>query len=267
MKKIILALIVFVLCVCLGACSEALCSHQWNEATCDTPRTCSLCGAISGDASGHDWEQATCLTPKTCSLCGAISGDALGHDWEQATCLTPKTCSACGETLGEALGHTTTTAICNRCGKNLCSWELSEFVDEFDRPTGEKYLVTVADGTFSNSATTNSELIAAVQVTSEDIAIFLFEYGRGNAVKCSYGTDKYSITVLDQNGKKHYFDGGMYEGTNRIYLYSSDKTEFLNLLKKGGEISIYLVNDKYTLSEYLFSIDATGFSSLYSQLR
>lgn len=29
----------------------------------------------------HKWIDATCTTPKTCSVCGATSGDPLGHDW------------------------------------------------------------------------------------------------------------------------------------------------------------------------------------------
>ena len=54
---------------------------------------------------GHDWTDATCTAPKTCSVCGETEGEALGHDWTDATCTTPKTCSVCGETEGEALGH------------------------------------------------------------------------------------------------------------------------------------------------------------------
>lgn len=30
-------------------------------------------------AGGHDWNDATCTTPKTCTVCGATEGEALGH--------------------------------------------------------------------------------------------------------------------------------------------------------------------------------------------
>jgi len=119
--------------------------HDWADATCTAPKTCSVCGATEGEALGHDmvtdaavaptctetgltegshcsrcdhkvaqesvpatghtWIDADCDTPKTCSSCGATEGEALGHDWADATCTAPKTCKTCGATEGEALGH------------------------------------------------------------------------------------------------------------------------------------------------------------------
>lgn len=61
---------------------------------------------LTGCGCEHEWVEATCTEPKTCSLCGETEGEALGHSWEEATCTEPKTCSLCGETEGEALGHT-----------------------------------------------------------------------------------------------------------------------------------------------------------------
>ena len=60
-----------------------------NEATCTEAGsivvTCNKCGeTISSEeipATGHDWEDATCEEPKTCSVCAATEGEALGHDW------------------------------------------------------------------------------------------------------------------------------------------------------------------------------------------
>ncbi len=55
--------------------------------------------------NGHDWQDATCTVPRTCSICGETDGEALGHDWIEATCTEPKICSRCKETDGEPLGH------------------------------------------------------------------------------------------------------------------------------------------------------------------
>ena len=155
----------------------------------------------------------------------------------------------------------------NTSTTNNTTWEIGEFVDEFNKPTGEKYLsTTVTTGSFSNSATTNSKLTAIVQVTSDSVAIMLWEYS-SQLVKGTFDTNEYSITVLDSSGTKHYFDGVMYKGNTRIYLSNSDEAAFLSLLKKSGTISIYLKNSKYTVSTYLFDVETAGFSTLYSQLK
>ena len=90
----------------------ATCSHNWKDATCTTPKTCTKCGATEGKASGHNWKDATCTAPKTCSKCNATEGNAGGHSWKDATCTAPKTCSKCGATEGNAGGHSWKDATC-----------------------------------------------------------------------------------------------------------------------------------------------------------
>lgn len=121
------------------------CAHNWVDADCDTPKTCSLCGATEGEALGHDWyeewrygisgnganatdghwhecsrcgdkkdvavhdpnvEAATCETAKICKDCGVtLEEKQQEHDWNPATCTAPKTCRICGDTEGTAAGH------------------------------------------------------------------------------------------------------------------------------------------------------------------
>lgn len=45
------------------------CSHAWNDATCDTPKTCSKCGETSGSALGHT------TTTGICSRCNQNFGE------------------------------------------------------------------------------------------------------------------------------------------------------------------------------------------------
>ena len=71
------------------------------------------------------------------------------HTWISATCTTPKTCSKCKETIGVATGHTTNSGTCSRCGENLSAWEVGEYTDEFNQPTGKKYMIV------DNCTTTN----------------------------------------------------------------------------------------------------------------
>ena len=67
------------------------CEHNWTDATCTTPKTCSVCGAIEGEALGHSWVDATYEAPKTCSVCGATEGEPL---------VKPSTCECGGKAKG-----------------------------------------------------------------------------------------------------------------------------------------------------------------------
>jgi len=133
--------------------------HNWVDATCTAPKTCTVCGATEGEALGHDynavvtvptctaagyttytcacgdtyvgdtvaapghnWVDATCTAPKTCSKCGATEGEALGHDWIPATCLRQETCGTCGETRGELAEHTYDNACDTTCNVEECGY-------------------------------------------------------------------------------------------------------------------------------------------------
>lgn len=121
MKKYSLILLSFLLGgILLAGCS---CQHQWTDATCTEPKTCSKCALTEGEALGHSWKDADCVTPKTCSRCAVTEGSPLDHRWEAATCTRPKTCRVCSATEGQPLEHTwvgeTTlfsAPLCSVCG-------------------------------------------------------------------------------------------------------------------------------------------------------
>lgn len=101
MKRILCALLAVCCMLALTACG---CRHKtWNEATCETPKTCAECGEVEGEALGHSWQDATCEAPKTCANCGLTEGEALGHNWQDATTEAPMTCSNCAATEGERI--------------------------------------------------------------------------------------------------------------------------------------------------------------------
>ena len=81
------------------ACGIQIADEEWQS-----------WGTINGwKATGHKWVDATCTTPKTCTVCGETEGEMLAHTEEiipgkAATCteagLTEgKKCSVCGEIL------------------------------------------------------------------------------------------------------------------------------------------------------------------------
>ena len=119
-KRLSLIVLVLLLALALTACG---CKHEtWNDANCESPKTCAACGETEGAPLGHSWQAATCETAKTCEICGETEGEAPGHAWVDADCENPKTCSGCGLTEGEALGHAWVDATteepktCSTCG-------------------------------------------------------------------------------------------------------------------------------------------------------
>ena len=148
MKKLTLILLSIVMIVALAACGDKKCdhaydnacdvtcnecgeertiTHDWNDATCLTPKTCKVCGATDGEALGHDWTSPDvdlCKVQSTCSRCGATDGENVEHDWMAADCESARSCSVCGATDGEKLGHTPneddgnclTAITCSVCG-------------------------------------------------------------------------------------------------------------------------------------------------------
>lgn len=138
---VIISLIVFILvsCACSHDWQDATCyapktcskcnesegeklSHVWTDATCTTAVTCSICGEVAGNALGHKWQDATCTAAKNCLVCGIIEGEVKEHDWQDATCAVAKTCKVCGTIEGNPKGHSWINATysspktCSACG-------------------------------------------------------------------------------------------------------------------------------------------------------
>lgn len=103
MKKLNVLLLALVLVFALAGCG---CEHEWAEADCVNPMTCTLCDKTEGQPLGHVWMAATCEEPKTCEVCAATDGDPKGHSMVDASCEEAKHCENCDLTEGEALGHT-----------------------------------------------------------------------------------------------------------------------------------------------------------------
>ncbi|MBQ2999542.1 MAG: hypothetical protein IJD64_03685 [Clostridia bacterium] len=136
MKKLLSLLLIFVFLFGAVACraddpsAEATpddsevpaCEHEWIDATCTTPKTCSVCNETEGEPNGHDWLDATCTEPKTCKTCGETQCEALGHDWDTDACgasasCQRKNCEATIDEIPHAWVNATLTApkTCSKC--------------------------------------------------------------------------------------------------------------------------------------------------------
>ncbi len=110
--------------------------HQWTDATCTTPKTCSLCGKTEGKLAEHalvtdpsvdpTCTEAGKTTGEHCSVCGEVVKqqteiNASGHSWQAATCIKAAYCTICGTESGAKLDHDFADAtcqspkICKRC--------------------------------------------------------------------------------------------------------------------------------------------------------
>lgn len=103
-KRIISLFSVFCLLIVSSGCK---CKHEFTQADCTTPKTCTKCGETEGEPLGHKWKDADCTNPKTCSVCGATEGKPLGHkpgSWEKTDealigGTEQRKCTVCGETV------------------------------------------------------------------------------------------------------------------------------------------------------------------------
>lgn len=104
MKKRFILILAFAIAVLLCGCCL---SHEWVEASCTAPKTCSKCGETEGEPVEHQWQEATCTAPSTCARCGETQGNKLPHkfgkeelqnpNYVDATATFVKTCEQCGE--------------------------------------------------------------------------------------------------------------------------------------------------------------------------
>lgn len=295
MKKNVIVIGIIMLCILLlSACT---CEHNWLNATCELPKTCSECGETEGEAIGHNWNSATCKAPKTCSECSATEGSAIGHDWNRATCTSPKNCSVCGKTVGGKISHTfskeipTTQYLCSTatvespakyyyacvycekkgtntytyggCAQSL--WVHGLYVDNFGDKTDEWYICPRNEikGTFCNTATTDSSLLVEfLYDCNGDITIFLYEYAKkDNLVK--NGSSKYSeyykITIRDDTGTTIDVRGAIYPGNDRISIVDSNRTKVFNMMKSAKTMRFFIQNEDSPATTYRFDIDLTDF--------
>lgn len=147
-------------------------------------------------------------------------------------------------------------------------WEIAYYVDEFRMPTDEAYIrnAEMIVGTFSNSATTNSELLVRFIVDADSLAIILYEYG-SSQVKNSYSSKSqdYDVTMMDANGKKHFLTGYIFSDSDRIYFLSGDEEIVLNALKENGTIRFAITESDRKTNSYIFAIeDSSYFGNAYS---
>lgn len=145
-------------------------------------------------------------------------------------------------------------------------WLIGSYVDKFDRPTGKKYITTenYIEGTFSNSATTDSRLEVILVMDKEHIYFRLYEYGNYQVDNFRSKDKYYNLSILDSEGNEHELSCYFYsKGTD---LFVSNKDEFCRALEYGGKTMFY-IEEKDGMSKYKFTVNfEDNFEKMYAKV-
>lgn len=154
-------------------------------------------------------------------------------------------------------------------------WEIDYYVDDFGDPTDTAYIRGIFTGTFSNTATSSSDLTVVVFYDPED-SVFSFRLLEYDRVKATYSaSEEDAIEFKIKTGETIsegtlkgvapnedlYLAGGDDSNTiiNRILLSMLIK----NLLKVGGDVRCII---EIGSSTYNFKMTGTGFGDRLTEL-
>lgn len=154
--------------------------------------------------------------------------------------------------------------------KNVGVWQCSDYVDEFEQPTGEKFVTNIEliRGKFSNSATTDSMVEAQLLADKTyGISIILWEYGTHQVKNVFTYDDEYDITIRYADGSKESLKGAVYGGGgDRIMITGNNAEILLNALSGDSEFALYIADSSNAANSYLLKLDPSNFAELYGQI-
>ena len=95
-----------------------------------TLHTCSCGDSYQSDkidALGHTWSDATCVTPKTCSVCNAVEGEVAPHNYQNGKCTVCDNPDPDYKTLksGSWICHKATPSPMPMMGPGMSQYKLS----------------------------------------------------------------------------------------------------------------------------------------------
>lgn len=227
---------------------------------------CSMCGDSYKDvteALGHKWQDATCKTPKTCTVCGKTEGSALGHTTISGIC------ERCGEEISEPVEYTGSgdsvieninipVGIYRVKLKNVGK---SNFAVKLYDNTGRYDLLANVIGDYTGEHEFNGELTGGMlEITSSGEWDIVFERitqegtskisGKGDCITHLFklksgvmnvymknaGNSNFAIWVYDETGKKCDLlvnEIGDYEGNAVFNKGEEGKEYYLAVVSKG----------------------------------
>ena len=157
---------------------------------------------------------------------------------------------------------------CNKSEENSNFWIVSYYKDEFKESTDECYITNnkYIEGTFSNTATTDSKLYVEILADETNFSIRLLEYGK-NIVKNNSSNKAvgYTIKVKYDDGKESKIYAYMQPGDDKIIIESPTGYYLASKLKEKESISFYICESRQTTTNYLFDVDSKNFQEIYDE--
>ena len=128
------------------------CKHEWVEANCQSPETCSLCGKTKGKTVDHVFSEASHQNPPTCFTCGLSNGEKLPAEME-----------VYGITefmeVGQTYDYTTDTyrtSNMNTVAKlTVKSYDIVEYAEGYPAKEGYEWRIVEMEMVFSDWAARN----------------------------------------------------------------------------------------------------------------
>ena len=137
-------------------------------------------------------------------------------------------------------------------------WNVGNYVDDFGEPTTKGYVYTDINGTFSNSATTDSKLRVKFLIDDNSMRIQLYEYDGNHPIK---GEGFLNFKAKSGDGKLVAFKTYNNDSGNNIYDDTFNDTngyisldELIDFIDENKMIKFVAETSKYSISEYKFTI-------------
>ena len=254
--------------------------EQWNAISIG-----SYNGVLTNaERSYHNWQDATCTAPKTCTICGDTEGEALGHSYITEILAMPtftatgeqqKVCSACGDTVTELLDklvakvHQWNIALQDDYAVNF-NLQISESIE-----STAKVRLTVGDETATYSV---SELkktadgyfrltanISAVQMN--DFITVMVTNGREIGSNTTYTVRQYCDTILANESYSQYHPlvKEMLNYGAMAQIYFDYDTEYLanDGITGVAATDVPKTAEKVTVSDQISNVNFYGASLVY----
>jgi len=151
-------------------------------------------------------------------------------------------------------------------------WSKGYYVDEFGDRTKQGFITQSVKGSFSNSATQNSDLKVKIYINNADISkgdpwFRFYEYAGTNPIKGVFDSNTMRCRIKDDKGgiSNLYLNQGQGEDYLKIDIYNDVERTLQNfkaLIRREGTGNFVCIQDEYSVSKYYFKLNFKYFNNI-----